>query len=104
MSKYKLKYLPLFEQDLLDVVRYISINLSNPEAADDFINKLERAIIKRLENPLAFEAYPSARQRKHSYYRIYVGNYTAFYVVIGDTVEMRRLLYSPRNHTEIINH
>ena len=35
---YKLRYLPLFEQDLLDTVNYISKVLKNEEAAMRLIN------------------------------------------------------------------
>lgn len=37
---YKLKYLPLFEQDLLDTVNYISKVLKNEEAAMRLINDI----------------------------------------------------------------
>lgn len=50
-------------------------------------------ILKRLENPLAFEPYRSAKMREYPYYRIYVRNY----VVIGNVMEVRRLIYSARN-------
>ncbi|EPI49529.1 hypothetical protein HMPREF1576_01431 [Gardnerella pickettii JCP7719] len=35
--------------------------------------------------------------REHPYYRINVRNFSVFYVVIDDTMEVRRLLYSKRN-------
>ncbi len=102
MKKYKLSYLPLFEQDLLEIVNYISHELYNPEAAESFLDNVENAIMLRLKNPLAFEAYNSSKAREHVYYRIYVQNYTIFYVVIGDIVEIRRILYSPRNHANLV--
>lgn len=45
---YKLRYLPLFEQDLLDTVNYISKVLKNEEAAMRLINDVETAILARL--------------------------------------------------------
>ena len=102
METYQLRYLPLFEQDLLEIIGYLNNALQNPDAAQSFLTNLENAILKRLKHPLSFEPYPSSRQRKNLYYRIYVSNYTAYYVVIGDIMEMRRLLYSPRNHDSIM--
>ena len=102
METYQLRYLPLFEQDLLEIIGYLNNTLQNPDAAQSLLTNLETAILKRLTHPLSFEPYPSSRQRKNLYYRIYVGNYTAYYVVIGDIMEMRRLLYSPRNHDSIM--
>ncbi len=100
--QYKLRYLPLFEQDLLAIITYISDKLHNTEAANTFIEELEKSILERRKYPLAFEPYPSKHSRQYPYYRIYIGNYTAYYVVIDDTMEMRRLIYSPRNVDDLL--
>ena len=91
--KYKLRFLPFFEQDLNDTVDYISLRLKNPEAARKLVNEIQTAIKKRQECPKSFEPYHSERERQYPYYRIYVRNYTVYYVVINDTMEVRRLLY-----------
>lgn len=96
-KKYRLRYLPLFEQDLVQTVSYITNVLKNPEAAEKLVNDLEGAILERLNNPLAFEAYPSAKNRKYPYYRIYIRNYVVYYVVIEDVMEVRRFLYGARD-------
>ena len=96
-KKFVLRYLPLFEYDLADARDYIALNLKNPTAALHLVEETERAILKRLANPLGFEPYRSARDRKQVYYRINVRNYTVFYVVIGDIMEVRRFVYSRRD-------
>lgn len=96
-EKFHLRYIPLFEQDLLDTVDYITNVLQNEDAAERLIDDVEKAILKRLNNPLAFEPYHSVKKRDYPYYRIYVRNYTVFYVVIGNVMEVRRLIYNPRN-------
>lgn len=101
-KQYKLSYLPLFYQDLEDAVLYIAYELQNPDAAQRLADQVERAILKRLENPESFEKYPSKHERQYPYYRIYVGNYIVFYVVIDDVMEVRRFLYKKRNVKEII--
>lgn len=80
-KKYRLRYLPLFEQDLVQTVSYITNVLKNPEAAEKLVNDVEGAILERLNNPLAFEAYPSAKNRKYPYYRIYIRNYVVYYLL-----------------------
>ncbi len=77
-KKYLLRYLPLFEYDLLSAVDYISNDLKNPQAAKSLIDKTEKAILERLDSPLAYEPYHSTKPRKYPYYRIYVENYTIF--------------------------
>ena len=96
-KKYKLRYLPLFEQDLVQTVSYITNVLKNPAAAEKLANDVEAAILERLNNPLAFEPYPSVKKRKYAYYRIYVRNYVVYYVVMGDVMEVRRFLYGARD-------
>lgn len=96
-KKYRLRYLPLFEQDLMQTMSYIADELKNPDAAEKLVRDVEFAILKRLNHPLAFEPYSSAKKRKYPYYRIYVRNYVVYYVVIGDVMEVRRFLYGARD-------
>lgn len=95
--RYALRFLPLFSEDLNEAVDYIAVVLQNPDAAMKLIDDVEAAIHRRLQSPEAFEPFHSRRQREHPYYRIGVGNYIVFYVVIGDVMEVRRLLYSGRD-------
>lgn len=95
-EKYKLRYLPLSEQDLIQTISYITNVLKNTDAAEKLVNDIEDAIQERLEYPLAFEPFPS-KKRDYPYYRIYVRNYVIYYVVIGDVMEVRRFLYGARD-------
>ncbi|MDC0827187.1 type II toxin-antitoxin system RelE/ParE family toxin [Faecalitalea cylindroides] len=95
-EKYKLRYLPLFEQDLIQTVSCITNVLKNTDAAEKLVNDVEDAIQERLEYPLAFEPFPS-KKRDYPYYRIYIRNYVIYYVVIGDVMEVRRFLYGARD-------
>ena len=101
-DNYQLRYLPLFYEDVKDVVMYIKYELSNPQAAGDFIDAVEQAILQRLPNCEGFEPYHSKRERRYPYYRIYVKNYVIYYVVIDDVadckiMEVRRCLYKRRD-------
>lgn len=103
----KLRYLTLFYKDLEQITEYISNNLCNPKAASDLVNNVEKAIIERLSSAESFETYQSKKERKYPYYRIYVGNYIVYYVVIDDecddkTMEVRRILYNKRNQKDLI--
>lgn len=96
-KKYRFRYLPLFEQDLIQTVSYITNVLKNPAAAEKLVNDVETAILEHLNNPLAFEPYPSVKKRKCPYYRTYVRNYVVYYVVIGDLMEVWRFFYGARD-------
>lgn len=106
-SKYALRYLPLFYEDLEQKVIYIAEQLHNEKAANDLINAVESAIIERLPSAEAFEPYQSLKERRYKYYRIYVKNFVVYYVVIDDEgprkiMEVRRLLYNKQNSEQLI--
>ena len=96
-SEFEIRYLPLFEHDLAEAALYISEVLMNEAAANKLIDDTEAAILKRAKSPASFKSYPSAKKREHEYYRINVGNFSVFYVVIGNVMEVRRFIYSKRD-------
>ena len=103
-KQYKLSYLPIFYDDLLKAINYITLKLKNERAAEELINLTEMVIRERLNAPESFEKYQSMKERKYPYYRIYVKNYIIFYVVIPDkidssiaTMEIRRFIYNRRD-------
>ena len=106
-KKYRLSYLPLFYDDLDEKVTYIAEKLKNPKAANDLLDKVESAIMERLSVAESFEPYHSVRERRYSYYRIYVDNYIIYYVVIDDdphdlVMEVRRFLYNGQNRDNMV--
>lgn len=104
MKNYKLRVLPLFERDLNEIIDYLIFQLNNYSAAIKLVNDVNNAILERLPFAESFEAYPSKKNRQLNYYRIYVRNYTIFYVVYNGIMEVRRIIYSKRNwkNTDII--
>lgn len=100
--QYKLTYLPLFYDDLAEAVDYISVKLQNPESAKKLIDLTEQAILNRLDKPTGFQPIQTKKQRKYPYYRIGVKNFSVYYVVIDNVMEVRRFLYSRRNISEIL--
>ncbi len=101
-QNYKLRFLPIFEDDLNAIIDYIVNTLKNVEAANCLVDDVENAILKRLEMPLSFPRYQSKKQRLHPYYRINVRNFSIFYVVIDNTMEVRRILYNKRDIENIL--
>ena len=100
-KKYRLNYLPLFYDDLDEKVTYIA------EKLNDLLDKVESAIMERLPVAESFEPYHSVRERRYSYYRIYVDNYIVYYVVIDDdphdlVMEVRRFLYNGQNRDNMV--
>ena len=102
MAKYELRFLPEFEDNLYECASYIQNVLQNPQAAENLISEVQKAIYDRLEMPEAFEKVRSNKHRQYPYYRIYVKNYTILYVVIGNIMEVRHMFYSRRDIQSLI--
>lgn len=95
---YTLRYLPIAKQDLADAINFILNEYKNPIAAENTLDKIEQAIMQRLEDgPESFAIQQSAKKREYPYRRINVGNYTVWYVVIDNVMEIRRIQPARRN-------
>ena len=79
----------------------------NPQAANELLDAVERAVWERVPVAESFEKVYSEKDRKYPYYRIYVKNYIVYYVVIHDEglqkiMEVRRIIYNGQNRESII--
>lgn len=106
-KKYKLRYLPVFYEELDEKLSYIAGKLGSLQAANDLLDKVEKAILERLPAAESFEPYHSIKERKYKYCRIYVDNFTIFYVVVDDEpgapiMEVRRFLYKGQNQRKMV--
>lgn len=106
-KKYMLRYLPLFYKDLEEKIVYIAEELHNEKAANDLLDEVEEAILKRQPVAESFEPYCPLRERRYPYYRIYVKNFVIYYVVIDDEgenkiMEVRRILYNKQDDSRLL--
>lgn len=101
-SSYVIKYTSTFINQFNSILKYLVNKLDNKIAAEKLYNEVIREIEKSSSNPESYEKYIGVRKRKNIYYRIYVKNYTIFYVVKDNTMEVRRILYSKRNLDKFI--
>ena len=82
-EKYQLRYLPIFFEDVKEIVLYIRNELSNEKAANDLIDAVENAILQRLPVCESFEPYHSKKERKYLYYKIYPESVKLSYFFTG---------------------
>ena len=101
-QRYRLLFNPIFEKDLDEITDYIPSICKIQRQHSGWSDDLENAIYRRLETPLAFAPYPSSKARPHPYYRMNARNYSVFYVVIDNTMEVRRVLYARRNLDKLL--
>lgn len=101
---YDLEYLPSALEDMVDIVRYISDELKNPQAAYKLAEKFSASGESIAAFPYSNPAYIPVRALKHEYRKLLIENYTMFYWVDEDkeTVVIARVIYSKRNYKLLI--
>jgi len=101
---YKLCYLPLALDDLKGIVKYITNELEAPRAAENLVLKIDKEVKKITENPFRCHVYVSPISLMHEYRVLHVNNYSLFYVVEKEIIEIHRVIYSKRNISQILEH
>ncbi len=101
-DKYTIRYSSTYINQFNSILKYFVNNLKNKIAAENFYNEVIKEIETRSKNPESYEKYISTRKRKNTYYRIYVKNYTIFYTVNNNIMEVRRILYLRRNFDKLV--
>ena len=106
IEKYRLRYLPIFYEDLNSCISYLADVLKNIQAAEKLLDDVESAVLNRLPFADRYQQIYSDKERKYPYYSIPVGNYVIYYVVIKSDsekiMEVRRFLHKRRNIRKII--
>ena len=97
---YKLEYLPVARKDMLEIVRYISGELQNPDAAD----RLAVELVDAAESVLTFPYATPIRPLKHEYRKILIQNYLMFYWVDEEKklVTVARVVYAKRDYGRLL--
>ena len=103
-SKYQYRLSQKAADDLDGIVSYIASELSNPQAAADFLSRLEKVIdeIRSFPEsgaPVNNEFLSNTKLRKKT-----VGSYLLYYLSVPETetVYIVRIVYGKRNMDEIL--
>jgi len=101
---YKLEYLPIAKQDMVEIVRYISKKLCNPSAAEKLANEMIDAAEGLVAFPYSKAVYVTPKPLKREYRRLVVKNYVMFYWVneIEKSIVVVRVLYARRDFDNLL--
>ena len=101
-KKYNVIYSEKFIKQLSNILYYFKYILKNKIAAENFYKEVIDSIEKRRQYPTSFEVFKKTKEKGVNWYRIQIKNYTIFYVVKNDIMEVRRIYYSKRNFKKLI--
>lgn len=96
MEQYKVKIYPTAKQDLLDIVDYL--NRLSPDAALRYYDLLTEEIASLSQMPYRCPRPKDLTLAAKGYRCLIVKDYLVFYVVVENTVQIRRILYGRRDY------
>ena len=99
-KKYKIEYLPIAQEDLSDIFDYIKED--NPDAAANFIERIDKAVSKLELFPLLGTIPKDERLQMLGYRMLVIGKYLAFYVIRGNIIEIRRIIHGSRKYSFLL--
>jgi len=94
---YKIQYLPIALKDLKEIVKYITHELEAPRAAEKFLKKIDNEVLKIAKNPFRCHIFSLSGKLKNEYRFLHINNYSLFYIVERNKVEIHRIVYSRRD-------
>ena len=100
METYKIKIFPTAKQDLEEVIGYL--NTLSPDAASKYYDLLVEEIASLSKMPERCPKPKDLALAAKGYRYLIVKNYLVFYVIIGDTVQIRRILYARRDYSALL--
>ena len=101
-GQYEIKYFPTFINQFNEILYYIVHNLENKDAADKLYKEVVKQIEKRSKFPTAFEIFKNTKDKNINWYKLRVKNFTIFYMVRNNSMEIKRIYYSKRNFNKLI--
>ncbi len=93
---YKIKIYKTAQSDLKAIVDYV--NTLSPQAAIKYYDLILEKMGSLQEMPERCPLAKDTQLRLRGYRTLIVNNYIVFYVVKGDTVQIRRILYARRQY------
>ena len=99
---YKIQLTQQAKQDLLGIYEYIAFSLLEPEIAKKLKHRIVAGLNSLKEMPGRYPLYQEEPWKSRGFRRINIGNYSGFYVVAENTVQVIRIVYGGRDISSIL--
>ncbi len=101
---YEITYLPIAEQDIAEIIIYISNQLKAPKAAIELLDAFDHSIMLLQEFPYTHKIYRLTKPLEEEYRLLPIQNYAVFYVVRerDKIVEIHRVVYAKMDLSHIL--
>ena len=104
MAAYQLVFLPIAKQDMVDIAKYIAVELCNPAAANKLGDEMIEAAERICDFPHINAIHRAVKPLKHEYRKLIVKNYILFYWIdeIEKLITVARVIYARRDYNELL--
>jgi len=91
--------------DLAEIIKYISDELCNPQAAERFYTAVDEKRELLREHPYIFPLHHDKKLSANGYRFVTIGNFLMFYLVEDEKniISIARILYGGRNITSVFD-
>jgi len=103
-SEYGYRLTQKASTDLDDIIAYMAVDLANPKAASDFMDKVEAAIDEARSFPESGPRADNEYLPEPAVRKKYIGHYILYYLPDASKklIYILRIIYSRRNLDEIL--
>lgn len=102
---YSVRIMEKAEEDLSEIITYMSRTLCNPQAANNLLNEFLEEKSNIAENPYMYPLSNDLHLQEQGYHRfLFKKNYIALYLIDDDekVVSIMRIFYAKRNYVNLI--
>ena len=101
---YDLRYLPIAQRDMEEIILYIADVLKAPKAALDLLDEFEHGFLRLKEFPYSCRVYEPVKRLETEYRVLVIKKYLAFYTVLEKekTVEIHRVVYGKMDLPQLL--
>ena len=99
-SRYKVRYLPVAQDDRISIFDHIAENSLN--RALGFVERLNTTVGLLESNPLLGRIPRHEKLQEYGYRVLIVESYLVFYIIRGHTIEVHRVVHASRNLDHLI--
>ena len=96
---FKIEYSEQAAVDLADIIRYLTDELYNLQAAERFYNVVSEKLGFLRDNPYIYPLHHDEKLRTEEYHFVVIGNYSIFYLIHDDSsiVSIARIVFGGRD-------
>ena len=88
MNKYNIKTTKAFEEELLDIYRYIADNLQEPKIANEKYKKIKNKILSLQYLPERYSRIFKSKFKNRNLRKLLINNFVIIYEVRNDTYQI----------------